>query len=72
MDLTIEEKILARLAKGPAPFAVLHASIPHGFRELDRALQRMRKRGEVVLLKRERRVRPFAEWSLPRASAGSA
>lgn len=63
--MPIETAILARLAKGPASFNVLHCAIPHGFRELDRALQRMRKRGDVVLLKREKKVRPFAEWSLP-------
>ena len=64
MSGELRSRILARLAKGPATFGQLHVAIPHGFRELDRTLQQMRKEGIIVSLPRIKKVRPFAEWAL--------
>jgi hypothetical protein len=61
----MREAILARLAKGSASFSELRWAIDGEFRKLDRTLQAMKRRGEVVLLPRQRGVRSLPEWSLP-------
>ena len=65
---TLEERIMARLARSPATFTELWAGLAANdtvyFRKLDGALQRLRRAGQIVSLPRVKGKRPTAQWAL--------
>ena len=66
--VSLRDRVLTRLANGPATFSQLNAGIAAGYRELDREVQKMRRAGLVQSLPRVKGVRPYAEWTLTTAA----